>query len=44
MLRHPHSEGFTYTAAVEVKALDNKGTFKEVNRPSDKGLEVIPLT
>ena len=44
MLRHPHSEGFTYAAAVEVKALDDKGTFKEVDRPSDKGLEVIPLT
>jgi hypothetical protein len=44
MLRHPHSEGFTYAAAVEVKALDAKGTFKEVDRPSDRGLEVIPLT
>jgi hypothetical protein len=44
MLRHPHSEGFTYTAAVEVKALDAKGTFKEVNRPANRGLEVIPLT
>ncbi|KAJ5904672.1 uncharacterized protein N7473_001588 [Penicillium subrubescens] len=44
MLRHPHSEGFTYAAAIEVKALNAKGTFKEINRPTDKGLEVIPLT
>jgi hypothetical protein len=44
MLRHPHSEGFTYTATVEVKALDAKGTFKEVKRPTNRGLKVIPLT
>jgi len=43
MLRHPHSEGFTYAAVVEVKALDDKGIFVEVDRPSNKGLEVIPL-
>jgi hypothetical protein len=44
MLRHPYSEGFTYIAVVEVKALDIKGIFKEVDRPSNRGLKVIPLT
>ena len=43
MLRYPYSEGFTYIAIVEVKALEDKGIFKVVDKPSNKGLEVILL-
>lgn len=44
MLRHPHRDGFIHAAAVEVKGLESKSTFREVDRPNDKGLQILPLT
>lgn len=44
MLRHPHRDGFIHAASVEVKGLESKSTFREVDKPNDKGLQILPLT
>lgn len=43
MLSHPHSEVFTAAAVVEVKNLENKGTFTPVRMPNDRSIQVLPL-
>jgi hypothetical protein len=43
LVRHPHSEGFAEAARFEVKSLKAKGTFDEVDRPTDVSKPVLPL-
>jgi hypothetical protein len=43
MLRHPHVDGFTEAAIFEVKSLEAKGTFEEIDRPTDVSKQVLPL-
>jgi hypothetical protein len=44
LVRHPHSDGFAEAARSEIKNLKAKGTFEEVDRPSDVSKQVLPLT
>jgi hypothetical protein len=43
MLHHPHCEGFTKAAELEVNTLRQKGAFVETDRPTDQSLQILPL-
>jgi hypothetical protein len=38
MMRHPHRDAFIEAAALEVKTLEKKGTYQEVDRPTDRSI------
>jgi hypothetical protein len=44
LMKHPHRDAFVEAAKVEIKALGKKGTYQEVDRPTDRSIQVLPLT
>lgn len=44
MMRHPHRDAFVEAAALEVNTLEKKGTYQEVDRPTDRSIRILPLT
>jgi hypothetical protein len=44
MMRHPHRDAFVEAAALEVKTLEKKGTYQEMDRPTDRSIQILPLT
>jgi hypothetical protein len=43
MLRHHHLDGFTEAAIFKVKSFEAKGTFEEIDRPTDVSKQDLPL-
>jgi hypothetical protein len=44
LMKHLHRDAFVEAAKVEIEALGKKGTYQEVNRPTDRSIQVLPLT
>ena len=44
VMKHPFRDAFVEAARREIKGLEEKGTFRALPRPTDRGKQILPLT